>query len=99
MPSQLQASPEEIAHFCRKHQIAKLSLFGSVLRADFGPESDVDVLVEFSPGHVPGLLAFVDMQTELEGIFGRKVDLLTPGGISEHIRDEVLRSAVAQYAA
>jgi predicted nucleotidyltransferase len=86
-----------IAAFCRRHHIRKLALFGSVLRDDFRPDSDVDVLVEFEPGHVPGL-AFFAMQRELSEILGRKVDLNTPQCLSRYYRDEVLAEAEVQYA-
>ena len=85
-----------IAEFCRKHHIRRLSLFGSVLRDDFHPDSDVDVLVEFEPGHVPGL-AFFTMEMELSDILGQKVDLNTPGFISPYFRDQVLEEAQVQY--
>ena len=88
----------KLADFCRRHRIRKLALFGSVLREDFGPDSDVDVLVEFEPGHVPGL-AFVDMETELSNLLERKVDLNTAGFLSPYIRDEVMAEAEVQYAA
>ena len=87
---------EKIAEFCRRHHIRKLSLFGSVVRDDFGPESDVDVLVEFEPGHTPGL-AFFAMQRELSELLGRAVDLNTPECLSRYYRDEVLAEAEAQY--
>ncbi len=86
-----------IAEFCRRHHIRRLALFGSVLREDFGPNSDVDVLVEFDPEHVPGL-AFFDMQEELSELLGRKVDLNTPQCLSRYYRDEVLAEAEVQYA-
>ena len=89
---------ERIAVFCRRNHIRKLSFFGSVLRDDFGPDSDVDVLVEFEPGRTPGL-AFFTMQEELSGMIGRKVDLHTAGFLSDLFRDEVLREAEAQYVA
>lgn len=89
---------DKIADFCRRHHIRRLALFGSVLRDDFGPESDVDVLVEFDPGHVPGL-AFFAMEAELSEIIGRKVDLNTPGFLSRYFRDRVLAEAEDQYAA
>ena len=89
---------ERIAQFCRKHHILRLALFGSVLRDDFGPESDVDVLVEFEPEHVPGL-AFFDMEAELSEILGRTVDLNTPEFLSRYFRDEVLATAEVHYAA
>jgi len=87
---------DKIAEFCRRHHIRKLSLFGSVVREDFGPESDVDVLVEFEPGHTPGL-AFFAMQRELSELLDRAVDLNTPECLSRYYRDEVLAEAEAQY--
>ena len=89
---------EAVAAFCRRHHVRRLALFGSVLRDDFGPESDVDVLVEFEPGHVPGL-AFFAMQEELSAILGRNVDLNTPGFLSRYFRDQVLAEAENQYVA
>ncbi len=89
---------KELEAFCRNHHIRRLAFFGSVLRADFGPESDIDVLVEFKDDHVPGL-EFFGMAEELETILGRKVDLLTPGFLSPHIRNEVLNQAQTQYEA
>lgn len=91
-------SRERIAEFCRRNHILRLSLFGSVLRPDFRPDSDIDVLVEFEPGHVPGL-RFIQMQEELSQMFGgRPVDLVTPKFLNHRIRDQVLRSAEVQYA-
>jgi predicted nucleotidyltransferase len=87
-----------IAAFCRRHHIQRLALFGSVLRDDFTPESDVDVLVEFEPGHVPGF-AFFDLQEELSGLLGRKVDLHTPGSLSRYFRERVVSEAQDQYVA
>jgi hypothetical protein len=89
---------EKIAEFCRRHHIRRLSLFGSVLRDDFGSDSDVDVLVEFETGHVPGL-AFFGMEAELSQILGRKVDLSTLQFLSRYFRDEVLNEAEEQYVA
>lgn len=89
---------EQIADFCRKHGIRKIAFFGSVLRDDFMPESDVDVLIEFEPGHTPGL-AFFTMQRELSEILGRKVDLNTAGDLSPYFRDEVLSEAQVLYDA
>ena len=85
-----------IADFCRRHHIRRLSLFGSVLREDFGPESDVDVLVEFAPGHTPGL-AFFSMEEELSRIIGRKVDLNTSGFLSPYLRNRIERESEVQY--
>ena len=89
---------EKIAGFCKRNHIRKLSLFGSVLREDFGPESDVDVLVEFEPGHVPGFFRLFDMEEELSSLLGgRKVDLRTPEDLSRYFRDEVLAQSRVQY--
>lgn len=85
-----------IAAFCRRRFIRRLSAFGSVLREDFGPESDVDILVEFEPGRKPGL-AFFTMQEELSRILGRTVDLQTPEFLSEHFRAQVIAEAVDQF--
>lgn len=86
----------KIASFCRRHHIQRLSVFGSALRDDFGSDSDVDVLVEFQKGHVPGF-AFFDMQDELSGLLGRKVDLNTPNFLSRYFRDKVIKNAEVQY--
>lgn len=95
----LEAPRERIADFCRRHHIRKLSLFGSVLRKDFRPESDIDVLVEFLPGHVPGYFRLFDLEEELSNLFGgRKVDLRTPEDLSRYFRDEVVANAEVQYA-
>lgn len=92
-------SPSQIGDFCKRHQIRRLSLFGSVLRPDFRQDSDVDVLVELEPGHRVGLIAFAKIERELSELIGRKVDLRTPGDLSPYFRDAVVRSAVVQYAA
>lgn len=90
---------EEIAEFCKRNHIRKLSLFGSVLREDFHPDSDIDVLVEFEPGHVPGLIRLAGMELELSEILGGyKVDMNTPQCLSRYFRDEVLATAEVQYA-
>ena len=94
--SRVDVPHDKIAEFCRRHHIRKLALFGSVLRDDFRPDSDVDVLVEFEPGHVPGL-AFFGMQDELSQLLGRKVDLNTPKFLSRYFRDRVLQQALVQY--
>lgn len=96
--AQVTIPKEKIAEFCQRHHIKKLALFGSVLRPDFREDSDIDVLVEFEPGHTPGL-AFFSMQDELSEILGRKVDLNTPQCLSKYFRDEVMKEAVVQYAA
>ncbi|MGH8063695.1 MAG: nucleotidyltransferase family protein [Candidatus Entotheonellia bacterium] len=89
---------DKIAAFCRRHHIRKLAVFGSVLHGDSRPDSDLDVLVEFEPSHVPGL-AFFSMEQELSELLGRKVDLNTPQFLSPYFRDEVLAEAEVQYAA
>jgi hypothetical protein len=90
---------ERIADFCRRHGIRSLRLFGSILREDFGPDSDVDVLVEFARGRAPGWIGFAALALELESIIGRSVDLRTAGDFSEAIRRHVLGEAKVQYAA
>ena len=89
---------EPIAEFCRRHHIRRLALFGSVLRDDFRPESDVDVLVEFESGQAPGL-AFFELEKELSAILGRQVELSTPNFLSRYIRSDVLAQAEVQYDA
>ena len=90
---------DRLDEFCRRNHIARLSLFGSVLREDFRPDSDVDVLVEFEEGHTPGFLGLARIEEELSQILGgRKVDLRTPQDLSRYFREEVLDAAVVQYA-
>lgn len=84
--------------FCRRHHIKKLSVFGSYLRDDFGPESDVDLLVEFDPEHIPGLFDVAGMEIEFSEMLGRKVDLRTAEDLSRYFRDEVVAQAEVQYA-
>lgn len=88
-----------VAEFCRKYHIAHLSFFGSILREDFGPESDVDVLVEFEPGRTPGLLRMAGIEIELSELLGRTVDMRTPAELSRHFRDDVLKEAQVHYVA
>ena len=98
MAVQVALDNRKVADFCRKHHIRRLSLFGSVLHRDFGPDSDVDVLVEFEPGHVPGLIGLAGLELDISDIFGgRKVDLRTPGDLSRYFRDSVLGEAEVQY--
>ena len=87
---------KETGEFCRRNHVRKLALFGSVLRDDFSPQSDVEVVVEYERGHVPGL-AFITHQEELSSILGRNVDLNTPRFISRYFRQEVLRDAKVVY--
>ena len=94
---------DRLAEYCRANGIARLDVFGSALRADFGPESDIDLLVEFQPGRTPGLFDFVRIEQEFSEIFGRKVDLLSRSGIERSRnyirRAEILGSAETIYAA
>ena len=89
---------EKIADFCRRHHIRKLSVFGSALSPDFSKSSDVDVLIEFEIGKVPGF-EFFAMADELSFLIGRKVDLNTPHFLSRYFRDKVLENAEVQYVA
>lgn len=88
---------DKIAELCLHYHIRKLSLFGSILRDDFRPDSDIDILVEFEPGYTPGF-AFINIQDELSQLLGRLVDLNTPQDISRYFRDRVLAEAQVQYA-
>ncbi len=87
---------DRIAEFCRRHHVRRLAIFGSALRDDFRLDSDLDVLVEFEPGHVPGL-AFFGMQAELSNMLGRPVDLNTPQFLSKYFRNQVEREAQVIY--
>ncbi|MDO9509630.1 MAG: nucleotidyltransferase family protein [Thermovirgaceae bacterium] len=98
MSLRIEIPQEEIVSFCLRHGIRRLALFGSVLRDDFSPESDVDVLVEFEPGKRVGL-RFFSMEQELSELLGRKVDLNTPGFLSRHFREEVQLQAEVLYDA
>ena len=88
---------EQIADFCEKNQIRKFAFYGSVLRDDFGPESDIDVLVDLEPNHTIGLMEMAGMEIELSEVMGRKVDLRTPEDLSKYFRDKVVAEAEIQY--
>lgn len=90
---------EKLKDFCKRNHIIKLSLFGSALRDELKPESDIDILVEFDKKHMPGLMDLAGMEIELNEIIGRKVDLRTPDELSRYFRDEVLSKAKVEYAA
>ncbi len=96
--SRIDVPQDRVSGFCRRHHVRRLALFGSVLRDDFRADSDVDVLVEFEPGFVPGL-EFFSIEAELSEILGRRVDLNTPGFLSADFRDRVLADAEIQYVA
>jgi hypothetical protein len=96
--ARIQVPYVEVAQFARRNHIRKLSLFGSVLRDDFRPESDIDVLVEFHPEHIPGFITLAGMEHQLSDILGgRKIDMNTPKSLSIHFRDEVLDEAEVIY--
>jgi predicted nucleotidyltransferase len=95
---QINIHQEGIAAFCKRNHIRKLAIFGSALRDDFGPNSDVDVLVEFDPQHIPGYIRLAGMELELSQILGRRADLNTPNMLSRYFRDQVLAQAEVQYA-
>ncbi len=90
---------DKLAEFCKRNHIRRLSVFGSALRGQLGPDSDIDLLVEFEPGHVPGLFSIVRMEMELTEMLGRKADLRTPEDLSEYFRNEVVENAEVQYQA
>jgi predicted nucleotidyltransferase len=97
MSLQMDIPGKEIEAFCRRHCIRKLAFFGSVLRGDFSPESDVDVLVDFEPGARVGMIALAGMELELGGLLGRKTEIHTVKGLNPHFRDQVLGTAEVQY--
>lgn len=90
---------EPLAAICRRYAVQRLSLFGSALTPRFGPESDVDMLVEFRPGSDITYFDLAGMEAELTALIGRKVDLRTPAELSRYFRDRVLSEAQVQYAA
>jgi predicted nucleotidyltransferase len=88
---------DKLVEFCRRNYIRKLSLFGSAVKGQLRPDSDIDILVEFEDGHTPGLFSIVRMEMELGEVLGRKVDLRTPEDLSQYFRDEVVKNAKLQY--
>jgi uncharacterized protein len=97
VPKNLPATEQQIAEFCRRRHIRRLSFFGSVLRDDFRPDSDVDVLVEFEPGHTPGL-EVIDIEQELSQLCGgRRIDMVNPKYLNRWVKDEVLATAEPAY--
>jgi predicted nucleotidyltransferase len=97
MNADINMSREKIADFCRRNHIRRLAFFGSVLRDDFGPDSDIDVLVKFEPGARVGLITLAGMEIELSELLGRKAEMHTVKGLNPHFRDEVLNLAEVQY--
>lgn len=98
MSPKIKLNSEVIKNFCEKNRIKKLSLFGSVIRDDFRPDSDVDMLVEFEPNCPVGFIRMAGIENELSDLVGRKVDLRTPAELSRYFRQEVLNDALIQYA-
>ena len=88
----------DLETFCRRHHITRMSLFGSALRDELKPGSDIDILVEFDKNHMPGLFDIAGMEIELAEMFGRKVDLRTPAELSRYFRDDVMEKARVEYA-
>jgi len=98
MPHPLFPDPEALGSLCRRHHIRRLALFGSTLKGGARPDSDVDLLVEFEPGHEPGLLRLAGMEAEFSRLLGgRPTDLRTPQDLSRHFRDEVMATAEVQF--
>jgi len=98
MNPRIPLSKERIAEYCRANGIRRLAVFGSALRDDFRPDSDIDLLVEFEPDRVPGLLGIARMERQLSALLGRKVDLRTPQDLSPYFRQRVMEEAEVQYA-
>jgi len=90
-------SNDKLAEFCKRNHIRKLSVFGSAVRGQLGPDSDIDLLVEFEENHTPGLFSIVAMEIELAEMLGRKIDMRTPEDLSQYFRDEVMQNAELQY--
>ena len=98
MDRQIEIPQPKIAEFCRRNHIRRLAVFGSALRADFDEESDIDILVEFDPQHIPGLFGIARLERELSALWGgRKVDLRTPEDLSRYFRQQVIQEAEVQY--
>lgn len=94
---QISVPKNKIESFCKSHNITDLALFGSVLTDRFSEASDIDVLVEFDPAHVPGFFGLIEMEDELALIMGRKADLHTPMDLSRYFREDVLKQAYLLY--
>jgi len=99
MSLRIEVDQASVSEFCRTHHIQRLAFFGSVLRDDFRPDSDVDVLVEFEPGYKLGLFDLIRMQQEFSGLIGREADFRTPEDLGRYMRQRILDEAEVQYAA
>ena len=99
MPVQIQPEAKQLAEFCRRHHIRRLSVVGSVLREDFRPDSDIDVLIEFDPERRPGMVGLHQVEEELSGLYGgHRIDLLNPKYLNRRIRDRLLQEAEVLFA-
>ena len=99
MPFELtETNRRKLTEVCTRFYVRRLSIFGSTLHGEARPDSDLDVLVEFIPRHVPGFFTFVDLQDEISAIFDRQVDLRTPEDLSKYFRDSVVKEARQIYA-
>jgi uncharacterized protein len=99
MADRLFKDQARLVELCRRHRVRRLSLFGSMLKGSAGPDSDVDLLVEFEPGQAPGFLKLAEIEAELSRLVGgRPVDLRTARDLSRHFRDDIVREAVVEYA-
>lgn len=98
MHKALNIAPKDLEAFCRRYHVTRLSLFGSQLKGSANDESDVDLLVEFNPAHIPSLLDIAVMEDELSAEIGKRVDLRTAGDLSQYFRDDVVSVAEVQYA-
>jgi len=99
MPAQIQPGAERLAEFCRRHHIRRLSVVGSVLREDFRPDSDIDILIEFDPDGRPGMVGLHQVEEELSELYGgHRIDLLNPKYLNRRIRDRLLQEAEVLFA-
>ena len=99
MPAQIQPEVERLTEFCRRHHIRRLSVCGSVLREDFRPDSDIDILIEFDPDRRPGMVGLHEVEGELSELYGgHRIDLLNPKYLNRRIRDRLLREAEVLFA-
>lgn len=96
---EVQVDAAKLAELCRRYGVTELSLFGSAVRGDMGPESDIDIMVEFDPDARIGILKFEALAENLESLVGRKVDLVTKSGLKPWVRPNVLKEARVVYAA
>jgi hypothetical protein len=97
MNSHVSFPPDAIENICTRYHIQRMQIFGSALREDFGPHSDIDVLVEFEPDAQATYYELVELQDALADLSGRKVDILTPGALSQYFRQKVLDQAQVIY--